>query len=275
MKLIGLILLFTLSLNVFAECDHPVRCLETVQQKVKNPGPQKNCQTKDREDDKSHNNLLILGATGLSLYPAFYLGIFLHEGSHALVAAGRGQKILDFTPYPHSMNGKSYFGRVRIGYDARSGTVERSRDDAWIASAPMILNTSLISGFTALKLSGNLPKNVWARLGLTVLNTTQALDMLNHARLGIADGDSFKLSYSLAHLTNSRVRNVHTTLNVGQYLVGGVGLVMSAHEFYKILKAGKAKLPELTDDSWSEGGEVYVAPMMFGGAPGIGVGGSF
>ena len=118
---------------------------------------------KEKEDDKSHNNLLLLGATGLSLYPAFYLGIFLHEGSHALVAAGRGQKILDFAPYPHSMNGKSYFGRVRIGYHSRSGTVERSRDDAWIASAPMILNTSLISGFTALKLSGNLPKNVWAR----------------------------------------------------------------------------------------------------------------
>ena len=49
---------------------------------------------------------------------------------------------------------------VRIGYDARSGTVERSRDDAWVSSAPMILNTSLISGFTALKLSGKLPKNV-------------------------------------------------------------------------------------------------------------------
>ena len=35
--------------------------------------------------------------------------------------------------------------------------------------------------------------------------------------------------------------------------------------FIKFLMQEKAKLPELSDDSWSDDGEVYVAPMMFGG----------
>ena len=207
------------------------------------------------------------------------LVFFYTRGSHALVGKMRGLRLLEFAPYPHVKNGKSYHGRVLLDYKNEWGTKERSRDQMWTSSAPMLLNTALIGGFTALKLSDKLPENVWGRLGLTMLATIQSVDLLNHAKLGARDGDSFKLVYSISHLTGSNRNKVGAAVRGTQFAVAGLGLIMSGHEFYKILKEGSFGLPSLKiDDSRPQkksGNDFYLTPSLVGSGQGITFGGTF
>ena len=47
------------------------------------------------------------------LIPAAFLSLFLHELAHVIAIKSIGGKIVLFKPWPHELNGRLYFGRVR------------------------------------------------------------------------------------------------------------------------------------------------------------------
>ena len=116
-----------------------------------------------------------------------------------------------------------------------------------------------------------------------MLATIQSVDMFNHANLGAKDGDSFKLVYSISHITGANRNKVGAIVRGSQFAVAGLGLIMSGHEFYKILKAGKFSLPSMEMDIMPEESksqnksenDYYLAPSLIGTGQGISFGGTF
>jgi hypothetical protein len=119
-----------------------------------------------RADDRPETEHLILAGAGMAV-PTYFLGVILHEGSHAVAARSFGATITRFQILPgrHPKTGVFYFG-----YAGWRGKLTRS-ELVFTLLAPKLTDALMIGGYTALWATDNLPDNAYGGLALAVLAT--------------------------------------------------------------------------------------------------------
>jgi hypothetical protein len=115
-------------------------------------------------------NLVLAGAA--MAVPTYFLGVFIHEGSHALTAKAFGAEVIEFKVLPgRTAAGDFYFGYTRIRGDL--GVAQRTV----FLLAPKITDSLMLGGYAlALELDG-LPANRYGRLAFAVLATGFWVDL--------------------------------------------------------------------------------------------------
>jgi hypothetical protein len=106
--------------------------------------------------------------TGLALTPpTYFVGVALHEGSHAVVAKLVGAEVLDV----HLLPGRDpKVGKFRFGWTYVRGLQGKGERIVFYA-APKITDVALLGGFAALVLTDAWPSNRYGQLALTVFAT--------------------------------------------------------------------------------------------------------
>lgn len=110
-----------------------------------------------------------LVVTGLLMAPpTYFLGVTLHEGSHALMAKLLGAKVLEVRLFPPGRDPK--VGAFRFGWTYVSG-LKTKNDRLLFFIAPKITDAILLGGFAALVFTDAWPENKYGSLALTVFGT--------------------------------------------------------------------------------------------------------
>jgi hypothetical protein len=110
-----------------------------------------------------------LVVTGLLMAPpTYFLGVTLHEGSHAVMAKLRGAKVLEVRLFPPGRDPK--VGAFRFGWTYVSG-LKTKTDRLLFYIAPKITDAILLGGFAALVFTDAWPANKYGSLALTVFGT--------------------------------------------------------------------------------------------------------
>jgi hypothetical protein len=99
--------------------------------------------------------------------PTYFIGVVTHEGTHAIAAKLVGAEVtsISFLPGRDPQTGAFHFGLTRVR--GLKGTGEK----VFFYISPKLVDIALISGFGALVLTDNLPRNRYGQLALTVLAT--------------------------------------------------------------------------------------------------------
>jgi hypothetical protein len=110
-------------------------------------------------------NLLLCGAALAP--PTYFIGVIVHEGSHALTAKLFGADILEFRvlPWTDPDTGAFYFGFVRYQGDVSSG--ERFA----FLIAPKVTDLVLLGTYATLVFADAVPKNRYGQMALAVFAT--------------------------------------------------------------------------------------------------------
>ncbi|MEJ7602744.1 MAG: M50 family metallopeptidase [Kofleriaceae bacterium] len=110
-----------------------------------------------------------LFVTGLAMVPpTYFLGVTLHEGSHAVMAKLLGAEVLEVRLFPPGRDPK--VGAWRFGWTYVRGLTTR-RDRQLFYIAPKFTDALLLGGFAAMVLTDAWPANKYGSLALTVLGT--------------------------------------------------------------------------------------------------------
>jgi hypothetical protein len=114
-----------------------------------------------------------LVATGALLsVPTYFLGVALHEGSHAVTARAFGATITGFRVLP----GRHHrTGAFSFGYTSYRGVLSRNEKALFFLS-PKLTNLVMLGGYASLVGLDALPDNAYAQLGLAVLATGAWVD---------------------------------------------------------------------------------------------------
>jgi hypothetical protein len=131
-------------------------------------------------DDASTEGLALAGA-GMAI-PTYFLGVAIHESSHALAARAFGAEILELSLFPSVRYGRFYFGYTRWRGELTDC------EKVWALLMPKVSNAILFGGYTALVLTDTLPSNDYGRLAITVLGTGQWVDF-TRSLFSFSDGD--------------------------------------------------------------------------------------
>ena len=103
--------------------------------------------------------------TGLAMAPpTYFIGVSLHEGSHALAAKIVGGTVDDVHLFPPGIDPKAK--KFRFGWVYARGLKTRGQK-IFFYLAPKITDTLLLAGYTALFYTA-FPENKYAQLALTV-----------------------------------------------------------------------------------------------------------
>jgi hypothetical protein len=97
--------------------------------------------------------------------PTYFLGVAVHEGSHALMAKAFGAELLEFSVVPglYGPNKNFHFGYTRVlGLQN-----DRQRTYFWLA--PKFVDATLLAAYSALVLTETLPENHYGQLSFAVL----------------------------------------------------------------------------------------------------------
>jgi len=99
--------------------------------------------------------------------PTYFLGVIVHEGSHALWAKAYGYEVTRFKILPgrHPQTGAFYFGYTSITGRMPDG------EKTWFLLAPKITDTVLLGGYSLAIGTDTIPDNRYGRLALAVLAT--------------------------------------------------------------------------------------------------------
>jgi len=115
--------------------------------------------------------------TGVGLAPLeLFLGITIHEGSHALWAKAMGATILEFKPWPHVDRDGFYFGAM-VNSTKKSWS---AKNHILIYAAPMVTDAVVLMTYGGLVLSDALPENKYAQMVMFVFAAGHLVDMTNH-----------------------------------------------------------------------------------------------
>lgn len=119
--------------------------------------------------DEPSNETLVWAGVGMAI-PTYFLGVTLHEGSHALSAKAFGAEIVGFSVLPGVRDGHFYFGYTRWRGELSRG------ERAFTLLAPKLTDALLLGGYSVLVGLDALPDNAWAQLVLVVLATGAWVD---------------------------------------------------------------------------------------------------
>jgi hypothetical protein len=118
------------------------------------------------EAEPSDKRLVVTGL--LMAPPTYFVGVTLHEGSHALMAKLLGAKVLEVRLFPPGRDPK--VGAFRFGWTYVSG-LKTKNDRLLFYLAPKITGALLLGGFAALVFTDAWPDNKYGSLALTVFGT--------------------------------------------------------------------------------------------------------
>jgi len=124
-----------------------------------------------RADDDASTGALV--ATGLALaVPSYWLGLTVHEGSHALAAKAFGAEVTELRLWPgrHPRTNTFFFGWVSY-----RGNLSKGEKTVFFL-APKIADLVLLSTFVTLQATGTLPDNDYAALTIAVFATGSWVD---------------------------------------------------------------------------------------------------
>lgn len=215
---------------------------------------------------------LTLAGLGMAI-PEFFLNTFIHEGAHAIVAMGFGNKVVEFQPWPHMKNGEFYFGRMRY-----SGENITPQARMWTSAAPMLTDAMMISILFGISAGGKFPKHKMGAMALLVFSAGFVVDLVNHVKSTNPRSDINKLESRLSEATGwSRkattafIRTLH-----GVFIAGGLYILIK--EGIKIFRgtAGPWRTKKLS--RWRRRlrkHQFEVAPMVDGETMGVSFGGRF
>jgi hypothetical protein len=97
--------------------------------------------------------------------PTYFIGVTLHEGSHALAATMVGADVTEVRLFPPGFDPKVH--KFRFGWTYVQGLRGRG-EKIFFYLAPKITDGLLLGGFAALILTNTWPDNRYAQLALTV-----------------------------------------------------------------------------------------------------------
>lgn len=104
--------------------------------------------------------------TGLAMAPpTYFIGVTLHEGSHAVMAELVGGDVKEVRLFPPGRD--PHVNKFRFGWTYVTG-LEGKTDRVLFYVAPKITDSLLLGGFAALVLTSAWPENKYAQLALTV-----------------------------------------------------------------------------------------------------------
>lgn len=104
--------------------------------------------------------------TGLAMAPpTYFIGVTLHEGSHALMAELVGGDVQEVRLFPPGRDPR--VNKFRFGWTYVTGLSGKT-DRILFYIAPKITDGLLLGGFAALVLTSAWPENKYAQLALTV-----------------------------------------------------------------------------------------------------------
>lgn len=244
-KFICILLILIFPAIVFAECEKLEGCIREFNElnsgdsalNINSP-----CQNEKSDSTKEQGKdwHYILG--GIAMAPfAFVLGTTIHEGSHALAVKAHGGEVTEFRviPFYDEERSKLYFGRIKYNYGEKEIT---DSDKAWISSAPMFTDVALISVCSGLAFSGTLPKNKWAKTGLTVFCLLPTVDLINHIRATSEYADLVKIENTIVknnpNISESGAR-LMTRIPMGISIA--VGATASGFMLYDLFKKEDSK----------------------------------
>jgi hypothetical protein len=137
------------------------------------------------DDDPPTSNLVWTGL-GMAV-PTYFLGVAVHEGSHALAARMAGAEVREFHILPGIRHGRFYFGFVRVaGLDSRGHRL-------FFQIAPKLLDLALLGTYAALVLTDSTPHNAYGQLALAVLATGFWVDFSKDIPSWCAHSDIVKI----------------------------------------------------------------------------------
>ncbi|MBT8493645.1 MAG: hypothetical protein KJO07_11345 [Deltaproteobacteria bacterium] len=148
--------------------------------------------------------------------PTYFVGVTVHEGSHALAAKLVGADIVEMNLLPHVSRGKFYFGRVSVV--GLRGRGERT----FFYIAPKISDLVLIGGYSLALGLDALPDNKYGLLAFTVVATGFWVDFTRDVFAFWDHNDTVKV-YNLYGLDREwkrlPARLVHAGISVAAALV--------------------------------------------------------
>lgn len=120
-----------------------------------------------QEGDDGPSDGVLVGAGLAMVVPTYFVGVTVHEGSHALAARLVGAEVIDLRLYPgrNPVNGAFQFGWARIR------GIQSDRERLFFLAAPRIPDVLLLGGYGALAFTDHLPDDRWGLLVLNVLAT--------------------------------------------------------------------------------------------------------
>jgi hypothetical protein len=164
--------------------------------------------------DEPSDGELVAGGLGLAI-PTYFLGVVLHEGSHAVVAELVGADVTQLRLWPgrNPSNGHFQFGWTRVkGLPRGRGT------RIFFLSAPKITDLLLLGGYGALYATDSLPEGEWGHLVIQVLATGLLVDFAKDVFV-FHDGNDMVRIYDHLGLDNEwkrlPARVLHAAASVG------------------------------------------------------------
>ena len=263
--------IFVLQTNyVWANCTDPVNCLGEISNAEKQFNNQSHCPemddagnpeniTEKKEKRIKDPNGWKYALTGTLLAPvAFIAGNAIHEGTHCLSAMkieGMNCEDLIIIPSYDEERNYFYFGYTNVSFDEENPPTYDSY--ALFSATPMFVNASLISAYSTLAFTDNLPKNKWAKTGVLLLGATQVIDMANHARNFGAYSDSSKvIAYLQVEKGLSPIESILAVKGpqIGFTLLGAGALALEGYRLMTVPKKEIKKeqihiIPTVTKDS--------------------------
>jgi hypothetical protein len=147
--------------------------------------------------DEPTDGELVAGGLGLAI-PTYFLGVVLHEGSHAVAAELVGADVTQLRLWPgkNPSNGHFQFGWTRVkGLPKGRGT------RVFFLSAPKITDLVLLGGYGALYATESMPEGEWGHLAIQVLATGLWVDFVKDVFV-FHDGNDMVRIYNHLGLDN-------------------------------------------------------------------------
>jgi hypothetical protein len=177
----------------------------------------------------------LVAAGALMSVPAYFLGVALHEGSHAVTAKAFGATITGFRVLP----GRHHrTGAFTFGYTSYRGQLSRNEKAVFFLS-PRATNLAMLGGYAALVGAGGLPDNHYAQVGLAVLATTAWVDFSKDVLAFTRHNDVMRF-HALYGRERERQRLPYRVLHAGVSLGAGYFVVRGYARLFEDPEAAPA-----------------------------------
>lgn len=150
---------------------------------------------------------LVLEGAAMAI-PAYFVGVAMHEGSHALAVASMGAKVTELRVLPGFRDGSFYFGYTRW-----RGRLSRG-EKAWALLAPKATNLIVLGAYSCLVGLGGLPASEHAQLALAVFASAHWIDFTKSA-VSLRPTDDVVRVHALYGRTSEWQRAPYRLLHLG------------------------------------------------------------